>query len=156
MSLIFTISGMSATLTKFAGNDFPRSKPQAAQVEYSNWGNPVGTGPAYLGKHIWAGTAQLDLAEAEAFDRIYEEWDYLRADGQSANILIYDMTEIFQERSARTRSIVPGATPEAFEGTYVKYYAQFHGWFTQPLKKQKQGPWRFVTFAVTETSIVTA
>jgi hypothetical protein len=137
--LTLILAPFTLEIPNVLGGEFPRLEPEGASVEFSNHGNSVGFGPAYLEKYLWSfNTALHDL---ETLRLLHAEFKYRRTTaGQNPDILLYDLSEPCQERTPRTRAIVPGTVETLVNGgTHVQYYAQFYVWFTVAPKITSSG-----------------
>lgn len=157
MSLTLSLNGLSLKLNKFTDNKLPRAviDPYGG-VEYSIYGTPIGDGPAFEPKFVWAVTAFVDKDQERLIGAIYAEFDRLRRTQpyQSANILLIDINQEYQEKLPRTRALAPDTTQQFVGAAHVSYFAQFYVWMVKPPELVENGIWRTVTLTLQETDRV--
>lgn len=161
MTIDLTISGISVSLKLFDKANYPRiAADNQSDVTYTATGVAVGNGKAYEVKHLWNVEAYCSIAQEQALRLIWTEHDYLRRTLQTCDILVVDKSQLFQERSPRTRAIAVGTTaivyPVTGTTTHVIYYAQFKAWMTGEPKFSKVGIHRLASFSLYETVKVAA
>lgn len=172
MSLILSLSGITATLTTATTFQEVRTVIRARELSYTAAGTSVMNGISYESKHLWTGIFLLDpgaedsTATKDALERIWVLQDAGARSGAAIStyeMLIQDRTKRFREPSPRTRAIVSGDTaiavpPSPASPVLVEYYAQFRGVFVEAPQFETVGDadrWT-VQLSITETSKVAA
>ncbi|MBD0264996.1 MAG: hypothetical protein ICV78_20420, partial [Tolypothrix sp. Co-bin9] len=121
------------------------------KLNYAVSGGSIGYGPAFEQPHIWSFNAYCSLQQQRILGAMYFESDYCRRNGGNHEILLMDMIEEYQERSPRTRPIVP-FTNEVIVGiNHVSYFSQFLVWFTQKPEFSKSGSKYIANISLQET-----
>jgi len=137
-----TLGNLQVSCDKFMGDEFPRQKVEPAKSGLSALGTFVSYGRFYEERHKWTFNGVLKATDIPILDAIYWEHHRLRRTFQPAQILIVDTTQLFQERSPRTRATAPApfnTVTTISGGTYLSYYAQFWGWFDSEPQYSKFG-----------------
>lgn len=150
--LQLTLGGLSLTLDKFTDGKLPRTTVEPfAGLEYSIYGTSIGDGPFFEPKFIWVATALVDRTQERLVRAINAEFDQLRRNRQSADVLLYDTNEEYSEKLPRTRALVPGYTAIPVGATHTSYFAQFKVWIVRPPEFNEQGRLRTVTLTLQES-----
>lgn len=159
MSLFLSIGDLSVELAQFLNADCPRIRADIGNVTYTGSGVAVGNGTFYEPKHLWEVTAFCDPDQMQMVKLIYSQHDRLRRLRQPCDVLVVDVTELYEDSYPRTRSIAPGTAAinvPTVNPTDCLYYAQFKAWFSQAPKLTKKGGDWAVQFTLVETDVVVA
>lgn len=161
MPLKLSFAGIEVTLSKFVGDDQPRTIIQSPSVEYSAHGTPAIQGVAYPVKYLWTVSAGITDSDRDLLEVLVYEFEEARHDLNDIDILIHDTTSRYRERSPRSRAIVAGTTERLINGgTHTAFFAQFKGSLVQlpkyTLPKTCSGYNHITTFSLQETVKVPA
>ncbi len=114
MSLVISLSGITATLTLATTFQEVRTVIKARELAYTAAGTAVQNGISYESKHLWTGTFYVDdVTQKDAIERIWTLQDAGARSGAAVSayeMLIQDGTKRFREPSPRTRATIAGDT----------------------------------------------
>lgn len=133
-----------------------------AGLEYSIFSTPIGDGPLFEPKFIWALNFPCGGCNpsVETIEAMYSEFDRLRRTQPytSAEILLTDTNQKYVEKSPRTRAIAPAPNNAAdnLSGGYIAYYAKFKTWMVKAPEFDDLGRYRACTLTLQETEKVSA
>ncbi len=157
MPITLSLNSLTLSISHFLDAKYPRVLAEPLpRVEYSAFGTPVGDGPTYESKHIWAINTLLTHEEANILQAIYVEFDTIRRSSPTldASILVTDTNQAFLERTPRTRGIAPDTLENSVGISIVAYYAQFKAWMTKPPELDERGVYVAASFTLQETTKV--
>jgi len=120
-------------------------------TEYSNYGTPLDSGPAYEPKHIWNVTGMVSLANWQNLYSIFSSSDATRRAQGNYRITLQDSIQNFIEAGSRTRALASGGTEIDFSGG-CSYPAQFYVRMLEPKSdyQRNQSLPYLVTFTLRE------
>jgi hypothetical protein len=161
--LTLSISTLTVDLQYALNAELPRTRIDITNpVRPTATGSIVGGGIQYEPQHIWNCEILCNEEQMRLLKLIYAEHDYRRrTQTADPNVLVWDTSQLYEERSPQTREEVPGTTiisyPDVGLATHLLYYAQFKAWFTSAPTIAKQGNlgvFYSVRFALQETDKV--
>lgn len=95
IGISYTDSGSTAynfQIDNFGDNAYPRSYMDSASFDMSANGASILGGPAFRQKYQWVISTIMQTTDAEAFDVMFQSWDYDRATGLNAACGLIDET----------------------------------------------------------------
>lgn len=158
IGLIMGDTNLSVTLITSLSPELPRIRTSLSSVEYTAQGAVAGSGSYYEPKHLWNFSFIIDIEQMKMLKAIYAEHEYRRRRLLDADVIVEDLSELYEERAPRSRALAANAPAiETIPPDHILYYARFKAWFTQEPRfaKPYKNPliWT-VEFTMTETARV--
>ena len=116
-----TLGSYSLSISRFSGNTLPRRPDSSSLIEYSAYGTPIESGPAYDPKRSrWPIEAELTADELIILQRMLA----LYASTPGSGIQLDDFTYQYVEKSPRTRAIATGSATD--DSVTTSYWGRFN------------------------------
>lgn len=109
----------SVTMTRFSGEDLPRSYGANASFDRSANGASILAGPGYKEKRIWAFSTFLTGPQTAELYNMFEAWDEDRANGLPVACSIVDDTLVTTVSTSVLFSTPPTFTRLGYSGEYI-------------------------------------
>jgi hypothetical protein len=140
-----SIDTLSVELSRFTPDGYQRTTPETGATEYSIYGTPLDTGPAYEPKIIWQIATFTTLEQWRTIQTIFSLHDNRRRQQGNYRIAVDDYIRDFVESGTRKRALAAGGIVTSFAGG-VSYPAVFYARMLEPsFEITKNGQYPYIS-----------